>query len=72
VAPSANLSGKPSPTTAEHVLHDFAGKVPVLDGGACTKGVESTILIFSDHLWQIARLGALPSEAFLPILGYTP
>ncbi|KAI8329731.1 DHBP synthase RibB-like alpha/beta domain-containing protein [Chlamydoabsidia padenii] len=44
-APSANSSGKPSPTLASHVLHDLNGKIPlILDGGACTVGVESTVL----------------------------
>ena len=46
-APSANLSGRPSPTTAEHVLEDLAGCIEaVLDGGPCTIGVESTVLSF--------------------------
>lgn len=44
-APSANLSGRPSPTTAAHVLEDLAGRiVAVLDGGPCTIGLESTVL----------------------------
>ena len=44
-APSANLSGKPSPTRAEHVLRDMEGKIPlILDGGPCRFGVESTVL----------------------------
>ena len=44
-APSANISGKPSTTTAEHVLFDHDGKLPlILDGGACRVGVESTIV----------------------------
>ena len=44
-APSANLSGKPSPTEASHVIHDLDGRVDViLDGGACDIGLESTIV----------------------------
>ncbi|HTN62667.1 MAG TPA: L-threonylcarbamoyladenylate synthase, partial [Devosia sp.] len=43
-APSANPSGRLSPTSAEQVRRGFAGRVPVLDGGACTAGVESTII----------------------------
>lgn len=44
-APSANVSGSPSPTTAAHVLNDMDGKVDIiLDGGACSVGVESTVL----------------------------
>jgi len=44
VAPSANLSGTPSPTKAKHVLSDFGENFPVLDGGDCTIGLESTVL----------------------------
>ncbi|NLJ70807.1 MAG: threonylcarbamoyl-AMP synthase [Clostridiaceae bacterium] len=48
VAPSANLSGKPSPTQAWHVYQDLAGKVPyILDGGSCDYGLESTIIDLS-------------------------
>jgi len=44
-APSANLSGRPSPTTAEHVLEDMEGKIPlVIDGGPCKYGLESTVV----------------------------
>ncbi len=44
-APSANASGRPSPTRAEHVLADLSGKIPlILDGGACEVGLESTVL----------------------------
>lgn len=44
-APSANISGKPSPTRAEHVYHDFKGKIPlILDGGETPIGVESTVV----------------------------
>ncbi|MBQ1982802.1 MAG: threonylcarbamoyl-AMP synthase [Clostridia bacterium] len=44
-APSANLSGKPSPTEAEHVIHDLNGRVDmILDGGSCDIGLESTIV----------------------------
>jgi len=44
-APSANISGKPSPTSAQHVFDDFNGKIPlVLDGGECGVGVESTVI----------------------------
>ena len=50
-APSANLSGKPSPTRAEHVRYDLDGKVDmILDGGDCTVGVESTIKVDGDRL----------------------
>ncbi|WP_375449693.1 L-threonylcarbamoyladenylate synthase [uncultured Devosia sp.] len=58
-APSANPSGRLSPTTADQVRNGFAGRVPVLDGGPCTAGVESTIVrIDGDRLVQL-RAGAL-------------
>lgn len=44
-APSANLSGRPSPTEAEHVLHDLSGRIKcIIDGGSCDIGVESTVV----------------------------
>lgn len=72
VAPSANLSGSPSATTPEHVEHDFGVDFPVLDGGKCIFGVESTILVYREDHWQIARLGAIPVSAFENIVGYIP
>ena len=49
VGPSANTSGLPSPTTANHVLDDLSGKIfGVLDGGPCQVGLESTVLDLSD------------------------
>lgn len=71
VAPSANISGRPSAVTPEHVENDFGIDFPVLDGGRTEKGIESTILIF-DSIWRLGRLGALPAEAFETILGYIP
>lgn len=48
-APSANTSGYPSPTTAQHVLNDMNGKISaIVDGGACSVGVESTVISFDD------------------------
>lgn len=72
VMPSANLSGRPSATCRKHVETDFGQDFPVLDGGCCSVGVESTILYFGNGGWQVIRLGALPAEAFAPILGYVP
>lgn len=72
VMPSANLSGTPSATLAAHVEHDFGHNFPVIDGGECSSGVESTIIIFKEGVWKIIRLGALAPEAFAPILGYQP
>lgn len=72
VMPSANLSGKPSATRAEHVEIDFGKNFPVLDGGACCLGMESTVLIYRNGRWEIARLGAISSEELGQILGYEP
>ncbi|WIY53394.1 L-threonylcarbamoyladenylate synthase [Devosia sp. YIM 151766] len=61
-APSANPSGRLSPTNAEQVRRGFAGNVPVLDGGACQAGVESTIIaVDGDRLIQL-RAGALSRD----------
>lgn len=69
-APSANPSGKLSPTTAEQVIRGFAGRVPVLDGGPCRAGVESTILaVTGDSVTQL-RAGALPREEIEAALGH--
>jgi L-threonylcarbamoyladenylate synthase len=72
VMPSANISGRPSSTSSEHVEWDFGEQFPVLDGGRCGYGLESTILIYLQNQWQIIRLGGLEPEAFEPILGYQP
>ncbi len=48
-APSANLSGSPSPTRAAHVMKDMKGRIPaIIDGGECDAGVESTVICFED------------------------
>ncbi|MBF0680981.1 MAG: threonylcarbamoyl-AMP synthase [Devosia sp.] len=68
-APSANPSGKLSPTTAEQVRRGFAGAVPVLDGGPCKAGVESTIItIDGDRLVQL-RAGAMAREDIEAAMG---
>lgn len=72
VMPSANLSGSPSATSPEHVAHDFGESLPILDGGTCKEGIESTILFYNGSAWEIARLGAIAPEAFKPVLGYIP
>lgn len=72
VMPSANLSGSPSATAARHVESDFGLSFPVLEGNNAYVGVESTILVYLDGLWQIIRQGALPPAAFEPVLGYLP
>ncbi|MBN16060.1 MAG: threonylcarbamoyl-AMP synthase [Pelagibacterium sp.] len=69
-APSANPSGKLSPTTASHVRAAFSGAVPVLDGGSCQNGLESTIIaIVGDTVTQL-RAGALAREDVEALLGH--
>ncbi|SEP82919.1 translation factor SUA5 [Devosia sp. YR412] len=68
-APSANPSGRLSPTTAYQVRLGFKGKVPVLDGGPCRAGVESTIIrIEGERLVQL-RAGAVAREEIERLLG---
>lgn len=64
-APSANLSGSPSPTSAGHVYNDMKGRIPlIIDGGECEKGVESTVICFTDNgtAVKILRPGAVTEE----------
>ena len=62
-APSANTSGKPSPTRAEHVLHDMDGKIPlILDGGSCEVGVESTVILVKPSSVHLLRPGGVTRE----------
>ncbi len=68
-APSANLSGKPSPTTAEHVLEDMDGRIDmVLDGGSCRVGVESTVLSLVGKP-RILRPGGITKEMLEQVIG---
>jgi len=68
-APSANPSGKPSPTKAKHVLHDLNGKIPyILDGGDCRVGVESTVLDISGEGPQILRPGGVTFDELKAVL----
>lgn len=63
-APSANSSGKISPTTAEHVNADLGGRIElVIDGGPCPVGVESTIVKVEDGRIRLLRPGGVPVEA---------
>ena len=69
-APSANTSGKPSPTTAQHVLHDMDGKIDaVVDGGPCAVGVESTIVDLTGQRPRLLRPGGIGPEALRAVLG---
>ncbi|MBQ6839627.1 MAG: threonylcarbamoyl-AMP synthase [Oscillospiraceae bacterium] len=69
-APSANISGKPSTTTAQHVLHDHNGKIPlIVDGGASRVGVESTIVDLSEERPRLLRPGGITPEQLKEVLG---
>ena len=69
-APSANTSGRPSPTTAGHVIHDLEGKIDmIIDGGAVDIGVESTILDMTVSPPMILRPGAVTAEMFAEVIG---
>ncbi|MGN1472463.1 MAG: L-threonylcarbamoyladenylate synthase [Eubacteriales bacterium] len=69
-APSANLSGKPSPTTAEHVRKDMDGRIPlVIDGGPCSVGLESTIVKLGDDGAVLLRPGGVTLEMLRSVLG---
>ncbi len=69
-APSANIAGKPSPTTAEHVIRDLYGKVDVIiDAGETLYGVESTIIDLTRKPPVLLRPGALPVEKIEEIIG---
>lgn len=69
-APSANTSGQPSPTTAQHVLEDLSGKIDaVLDGGACQVGIESTVIDMTVYPPKLLRPGAVTWEQLQQVLG---
>ena len=69
-APSANLSGRPSPTTAQHVLHDLGGKIDaVLDGGPCSVGLESTVVTLACRPPRLLRPGGVTLEQLRAALG---
>lgn len=69
-APSANLSGKPSPTKVSHVIDDMDGKIDaILDGGDCSVGLESTVISFMRATPQILRPGAITVEQIEGIIG---
>ena len=69
-APSANTSGRPSPTAAAHVLEDMNGKIPlILDGGSCDVGLESTVLDLCHGRPTILRPGGVTKEMLESVLG---
>ncbi|WP_262394256.1 L-threonylcarbamoyladenylate synthase [Youxingia wuxianensis] len=68
-APSANLSGSPSPTCAQHCIDDLDGRVDaIVDGGECEVGVESTVLTLCSHPPKILRPGAVTLEQLSQVL----
>ena len=70
VGPSANSSGKPSPTTAQHVYHDLEGRIAgILDDGPTDVGVESTIIDMSTEIPTILRPGAVTAEEIEKVIG---
>ena len=69
-APSANLSGSPSPTTAADVFADMDGRLPmILDGGSCQVGVESTVITLAGEKPMLLRPGYVTKEQMEAVLG---
>lgn len=69
-APSANSSGSPSPTTAQHVMHDLDGKIDgVVDGGECDVGIESTVITLATDVPRLLRPGGITVEQLESVLG---
>jgi L-threonylcarbamoyladenylate synthase len=70
VAPSANLSTKPSPTKAEHVINDFNNKIDcIIDGGKTNIGIESTVIDLTSKVPIILRPGKITKEEIEKIIG---
>ncbi len=69
IAPSANISGRPSPTMAQHVHDDLAGKIDaIIDGGKCQVGIESTVLGWRNSVPTIFRPGIISREEIEDVL----
>lgn len=69
-APSANTSGKPSPTEASHVIEDLMGKVDmIIDGGSTSIGLESTVVDMTTEIPMILRPGGVTREDIINVLG---
>ena len=69
-APSGNTSGRPSPTTAQHMMDDMAGKINgIVDGGPCAVGVESTIVDLTEDRPRLLRPGGITPEQLISVLG---
>ena len=71
-APSANLSGFPSPTEAQHVIDDLTGRVAaIVDGGPCGFGIESTVVTLAGETPRLLRPGVITREQLEEVLGKT-
>ena len=69
-APSANLSGSPSPTNAKYVFDDMNGRIPlIIDGGSCEIGVESTVISFAEEPPRLLRPGGVTLEEMTALIG---
>lgn len=69
-APSANTSGRPSPSEAAHVAEDLSGKIPmIIDGGSVSIGIESTIIDLTEELPMVLRPGYITPEMLSEVLG---
>lgn len=69
-APSANLSGKPSPTSAKHVMDDLEGRIPgIVDAGPTGLGVESTVLDCTEDIPVILRPGSVTKQQLEEVIG---
>ena len=69
-APSANRSGRPSPTAASHVFEDMEGRIPmILDGGDCAVGLESTVVDMTGDTPRILRPGGITAEMIAQVAG---
>ena len=69
-APSANTSGKPSPTSAKHVQEDLDGKIEaIVDSGECSVGIESTVITLTTDIPRLLRPGGITPEMLTEVLG---
>ena len=69
-APSANTSGKPSPTTSKHVIDDMNGRIDaIIDGGSCDVGLESTVIDVTEDVPKLLRPGGVTYEQLCDVLG---
>lgn len=69
-APSANISGRPSATTAQHVIDDFGGSIAaVVDAGACEQGIESTVIRVVDGRVMLLRPGGITRQQIESVIG---